>query len=96
MADLMLAFDHEQILNDGLTRLRATLATTDVAFELVPESFTVAELQAVYQSVLERSTDVRNFRRRFRRMVDDGLIEKAPGKRHLGKSRPADVWRFVR
>jgi len=93
---LDLAFDHEEILSCGLERLQTQLTRTGVAFELVPESFTVGELQSVYEAILSRDADTRNFRRKFKRMVDDGLIERAPGKRHLGKARPAAVWRFVR
>ena len=93
---LELAFDHQEILSCGLKRLEDQLTRTDIAFELVPKSFTVGELQSVYEAILDKSADVRNFRRKFKRMVDDGLIERAPGKRHLGKARPAAVWRFVR
>jgi 8-oxo-dGTP diphosphatase len=96
LPEMKLAFDHDEIVAMGTTRLRQGLTSSDLAFELVSESFTVGELQSVYQAILRKPGDVRNFRRRFKRMVDDGVIEKAPGKRYLGKSRPAEVWRFVR
>jgi 8-oxo-dGTP diphosphatase len=94
--NISLAFDHPEILSRGLERLQTQLTRTDLAFELVPESFTVGELQSVYEAILAKEADTRNFRRKFNRMVDDGLIARAPGKRHLGKARPAAVWRFVR
>ena len=93
---LALAFDHQEILALGLERLRSQLTRSNIAFELVHESFTAGELQSVYEAILSKNADTRNFRRKFNRMVDEGLIERAPGKRHLGKARPAAVWRFVR
>jgi 8-oxo-dGTP diphosphatase len=93
--EILLAFDHEEILASGLKRLQDQVTRSDVAFELVPESFTVGELQSVYEAILSKDSDIRNFRRKFKRMVDEGLIARAPGKRHLGKSRPAAVWRFI-
>ena len=96
LAELELAFDHQSIIEMAVGRIRGDLGSSAIAFELVPETFTVNELQCVYEAVLGRSSDVRNFRRRFKRLVADGVVERAPGKRHLGKSRPADVWRFCR
>lgn len=93
--NISLAFDHDEILEAGLKRLQQQLTLSDVAFELVPESFTVGELRSVYEAILSKDSDVRNFRRKFQRMVDEGVIARAPGKRHLGKARPAAVWRFL-
>ncbi len=91
-----LAFDHHQMVDLAIQRLRSSLLVSSIAFELVPQSFTVGELHDVYEAVLGQCSDIRNFRRRFKRLVADGLVERAPGKRFLGKSRPADVWRFRR
>ena len=93
---MALAFDHEAILKMGVERVRGKVNYSDIAFELVPKTFTVSELRAVYEAIQDHSHDPRNFRRRFQRMVTDGVILPAPGKRHLGKSRPAKVWRFRR
>ena len=93
---LRLAFDHAEILAMGTERIQAKIDHTDIAFALVEETFTVGELRDVYEAISAKSYDARNFRRRVSRMIADGAIEAAPGKRHLGKSRPAQVWRLGR
>ena len=90
-----LAFDHDQILDAGLERLRSRLDAGGLAFELVPATFTVADLRAVYEAVLGMHFDTANFRRRFKRLVEDGVIEPAPGRRQT-RSKPAAVYRVRR
>jgi 8-oxo-dGTP diphosphatase len=94
LPELALAFDHEEIVEVGLERIRKSLHDSDIAFELVPPTFSIAELRAVYEVIQGKPLDPANFRRRVLRMVDDGLIERAPGKRITG-ARPARVYRFV-
>ena len=53
----------------------------------------MAELRGVHEAVVGETYDAGNFRRRFQRMVADGLIEEAPGKRVTG-TKPAQVYRF--
>lgn len=89
-----LAFDHAEILRFAVERLRERIDTSPLAFELVPPAFTVAELRAVHEAVLGAAHDRGNFRRRFQRMVTDGIVEPAPGKRPTG-TKPAQVYRFV-
>lgn len=90
-----LAFDHRQIIEVGLSRVRGKLEYSGIAFDLVPLTFTIPELRHVYSIVLDKEMDPGNFRRKFNRMVDDGLIEQAPGKR-ITASKPATVYRFKR
>ncbi|MBN2800997.1 MAG: NUDIX hydrolase [Deltaproteobacteria bacterium] len=90
-----LAFDHAQILGDAVRRVQGKIDYAPVAFRLVPEQFTVPELRAVYEAVKGTDYDAANFRRRFRRMVEDGLIVPAPGKRPAEVGRPARVWRWA-
>jgi len=92
---LTLAFDHAEILAMALARVRSQIDESAIAFELVPESFTVAELRSVYEALKGTSYDAGNFRRRFNRMLTDGVIAQAPGKRTTG-TKPARVYRFVR
>jgi 8-oxo-dGTP diphosphatase len=93
---MRLAFDHAEILHFAVERIRSQIDNTDIAFELIPDTFTVAELQTTHEAVKARPHDSRNFRRRFQRMVDEGLVTAAPGKRHRGRARPAQVWRRTR
>jgi len=91
---IRLAFDHAEILHTGIDHIQREIDHTDLAFGLVPPTFTVGELRDVYEAIKAKRYDPRNFRRRFQRMLNSGLVEEAPGKRHLGKSRPAKVWRL--
>ena len=93
--DMDLAFDHHTILDLALKRVREDLLHTRIAFELVPETFSIAELRAVYEVILGQALDPGNFRRRVLRMVDDGILGQASGKR-ITASKPARVYRFIR
>jgi 8-oxo-dGTP diphosphatase len=90
-----LAFDHGDMLTAALTRARTRIDESSIAFELVPETFTIPELRAVYEVIKGAPQDAGNFRKRFFRMMDDGVLEPAPGKR-VTASKPAKVYRFRR
>jgi len=85
-----LAFDHDKILSYALTRLRYKLEYSAVGFSLLPEAFTLTELQAAYEIVLGVKLDKRNFRRR---VLSAGIIEPAGGYR-CGEGRPACLYRY--
>ncbi len=93
---MRLSFDHAEILDAAIERLRTTIDTSNLAFALVDETFTVGELRDTHEAITARRYDARNFRRRFQRMVEDGTVVEAPGKRHRGSARPAKVWRSIR
>ena len=90
-----LAFDHDQIIEAALDRIRTELEDTNIAFELVPDTFSIPELRAVYEVIKGTAYDPGNFRRRFNRMLSDGVIAKAAGKR-ITRSKPAQVFKFKR
>lgn len=93
----LLAFDHTFILEKALERIRGKIDYAPIAFELVPETFTVAELRRVYEVVKGQTYDPANFTKRFRRMVSDGIILPAEGKRQARSGgRPAKVYLFNR
>jgi 8-oxo-dGTP diphosphatase len=91
-----LAFDHARILAVALERLRGKIDYTPIAFGLVPATFTTSELREVYEAVKGQQYDAANFRRRFKRMLEDDIIKLAPGKRSSGDKggRPAKVYTF--
>jgi len=60
-----LAFDHAKILEVARTRLRGKVRYQPIGFDLLPESFTLTELQTLYEVILERPLDKRNFRRKI-------------------------------
>jgi len=90
-----LAFDHAEILAATLARARADLDRSTIAFELVAETFTIQELRGVHETIGGAPLDPGNFRKKFLRMIEDGLIEQARGKRATA-SKPANIYRFVR
>lgn len=60
-----LAFDHEKIAETALRRLKAKVRYEPIGFELLPEKFTLGELQRLYEAVLEQTVDKRNFRKKI-------------------------------
>ena len=90
-----LAFDHGEMVTAALARARARIDESSIAFELVPETFTIPELRSVYEAIKGAPQDAGNFRKRFFRLIEDGVLEVAPGKR-VTASKPAKVYRFRR
>ncbi len=82
--------DHADIVAYALRRLRYKLEYTAVGFELLPEAFTLSELQRTYEIVLGEQLDKRNFRRRI---LDAGIIEPT-GQMRGGAGRPARLYRY--
>jgi 8-oxo-dGTP diphosphatase len=85
-----LAYDHARIARMGLARLRANLEYTNIVYSLVPRGFTLSELQDVYEAILGRNLDRRNFRRK---LFSLGLFTCLPGTRR-GPHRWAALYAF--
>ncbi len=86
-----LAFDHTTIVEYAHKRLRSKLAYSNIAYSLLPESFTFGELQHVYEVILGHEIDKRNFRKKLASL---DIIELTGEKRTGGKHRPALLYRF--
>jgi 8-oxo-dGTP diphosphatase len=86
-----LAFDHRDILDYALVRLRNKLEYTTVGFQLLPEKFTLGELQRVYEAILGKALDKRNFRRKVELL---GIVTPLEEYRRSGVSRPAQLYSF--
>ncbi len=89
-----LAFDHAAIAGRALEHLRREVDETAIARALVPAAFSVAELRAAVDAVRGGRADPGNFRRRFRHLLDDGVVQDAPGRRVTGR-RQAGVFSFA-
>jgi 8-oxo-dGTP diphosphatase len=86
-----LAFDHQHILDYALERLRNKLEYTTVGFQLLPEKFTLRELQTVYETILGRRLDKRNFRRKIALL---GILKPLKEWQRTGR-KPAQLYRFA-
>lgn len=86
-----LAFDHGRIVAAGVSRLRSKLGYSNVAYGLLPDEFTLGDLQAVYEAVLGTDLDKRNFRKKVLGL--DLLVETGHVRR--GAHRPAMLYRFA-
>lgn len=88
-----LAFDHNDIVEKALEVLREELVTKHIGFELLPSKFTLSQLQRLYEIILDKKLDKRNFRKNIKKM--DQVIpldEKQKGVLH----KPAQLFRFER
>ena len=86
-----LAFDHDQILQTAIARLRSKIRYEPIGFELLPQKFTLTQLQKLYETVLDRQLDKRNFRKKILSMdllIDTNELEQ--GVSH----RAAKLYRF--
>lgn len=80
-----------RIVEYALVRLRAKLGYTTIAFHLLPSTFSLSELQQVYEIVLGRGLDKRNFRRRIQSAE---ILDATRETRREGSHRPARLYRF--
>jgi ADP-ribose pyrophosphatase YjhB (NUDIX family) len=86
-----LAFDHEEIIRGGLDHLQRSLRSEPIGFEMLPERFTISELQSLYEVILNCKLDNRNFRKKIlRSSYLIRLEEKQSGVAH----KPARYYQF--
>jgi 8-oxo-dGTP diphosphatase len=86
-----LAFDHRKIVDYALERLRNKLEYTTVGFQLLPKKFTLTELQSVYEAILGKRIDKRNFRRKLALLE---VLKPLKEWRQTGR-KPAQLYRFA-
>jgi 8-oxo-dGTP diphosphatase len=86
-----LAFDHATILARAVERLRTKTEYATVPLRLLDAPFTLSELQRVYEAILERPLDKRNFRKK---MLALEALEETRGTRREGAHRPAKLYRL--
>lgn len=86
-----LAFRNEEVIDYALQRLRAKLDYSNVAYSLLPEEFSLSQLQRTYEAILGRSLDKRNFRKRI---LSLDIVEPTGRVASVGRHRPAQLYRF--
>ena len=87
-----LAFDHNAIIDYALWRLRNKMAYGSIAYHLLGEYFTLAQVREVYEAVLDRELDPANFRRQVKATPE---IEETDQYLQGGKHRPPRLYRFT-
>lgn len=86
-----LAFDHQLVIISGIERLKNKIEYTDIVFNMIPELFTLGELQQVYEVILGKKL----LDQAFRRIIDD-KVEKTDKMRTGGGHRPSYLYRYRR
>lgn len=86
-----LAFDHDQILRKAEKTLRQQIHFEPVGFELLPEKFTIKQLQNLYEAILDMRFDRRNFYNKMRRL---GMLELTGDTANPSQRREANLFSF--
>ena len=86
-----LAFDHKKIITYAVERLQSKFEYTNISYSLLPPEFTLTDLQKIYEAVLGRSMDKRNFRKKFMQL---DLIKATGNISKGGRQRPARLYKF--
>ena len=88
-----IAFDHKRIIRLALERLRVKINYSPIGFELLPEQFTLIQIQHLYEVILGRQLDKRNFRKKAAEMY---VLKDLKKTKMEGAHRPAALYSFVR
>jgi 8-oxo-dGTP diphosphatase len=86
-----LAYDHAHVLEVAISRVRAKLGYSNVAWSLLPAEFTISRLQATYEAILDRPIDKRNF---IKKILAIDMIESTGHKEDGAAHRPGALYRF--
>jgi hypothetical protein len=86
-----LIFDHTEMLEKALRDLQNQIMVKPIGFELLPEKFTLVQLQDLYEAVFRRKSDKRNFRKK---MLSMGILEKLDEKERETSRKGAFYYKF--
>ena len=87
-----MAYDHAEIVQTAVQRLQAKLGYTNIVFSLLPKAFTLSELQNVYEIIIGKSFDKRNFRKKVLGLK----LVRPTGEKRVGEAnRPAQLFSFT-
>lgn len=89
--DLELAYDHQEIITSAFEALKIKILNSNILVSLFPNGFTLPELQKVYEAILEKKLDRRNFRRK---LLSLNLIEDTLEYRRFEGNKPAKLYKF--
>ncbi len=86
-----LAFDHTDLFTTGFNKIKRRLYYQPIAFELLPEKFTLTQLQTLYEAILDKKLDKRNFRKK---MLSYGFLKELDEKQKGVSYRAAKLYKF--
>jgi 8-oxo-dGTP diphosphatase len=86
-----LMFDHKHIISEALLALRIHIAYYPIGYELLPKKFTLPEIHALYETIIGKILDERNF---AKRLMATGIITKLNETRHIGAHRSPFLYKF--
>ena len=88
-----LILDHEQMVNDAMDQLKLRARTRPIGFELLPEKFTIPQLQLLYEAIYREKLDARNFRKK---VLSHNVLIRLEEKDRESSKRGAFLYRFDR
>lgn len=86
-----LIFDHNEMLEKAHRRLRRKAKSQPIGFELLPDKFSLPQLQQLYEAIYQKDLDKRNFRKKI---ISMGLLDKLEEKDKTGSKKGAFLYRF--
>ncbi len=86
-----LAYDHNEILESALEKLKDLICNSNILSSLYPKGFTIPEIQMAYESVLKKKYDRRNFRKK---LINSGLIVDTNKTKKFEGKKPAKIYKF--
>ncbi len=89
---LDLAFQNDLVIERAINRIESKLEYSNVAYSLLPNEFTMRELQETYEAITGKNYDRRNFRKR---MISNNLIQETGNLRKAGAHRPSSLYEFI-
>jgi 8-oxo-dGTP diphosphatase len=84
-------FDHKEIINEALKAMRLHLYHYPIGYELLPGKFTLPEIHTLYETILEKKLDSRNF---AKKLISTGIIKKLNERRDIGPHRSPFLYVF--
>ena len=86
-----LMYDHKEMITDALNALRIDLNHHPIGLKLLPDKFTLPEIHSLYETILNKNIDSRNF---SKKLIATGLIEKLNEKKKIGPHRSPFLYKF--
>ena len=86
-----LIYDHADIIKESLSHLKKLTYLQPIGYDLLPEKFTLPEIHSLYETILNKKFDIRNF---TKKLVNMGLIIKLDEQRHIGAHRSPFLYMF--